>query len=1464
MLWRSCFEVLPSLGTIDKGPAWTARLVRTQSCAFVLLAVYFVASIGPTAENVTLLFQLASYLRLLGLPWVACGDWNMTASELESLGWLALVEGMPMLPQGATTTCASGHRVIDFAVASYTARGLFAGCSLDWDGAWAPHWAFKLGLSVSPQSVLMRRLVPPPSLGCGRSKRVGPARCWDACVDDARARARLLVGTVQEAVRSYALPCLDPGWAAACEFVSLDYLDWALAAEHALDAPAGRTRGAPAVVVLARAQPKQRECCVAYACPEAATFSRLAQRLRSLVALRTKGHGLRQQLDIATWLEEQAEGEARDLLVERCGQGAGLAMARRLAAALVQPLGAVSALANKATALSKRASATFAAKKPASFRAWLDEALQRGARKAHRFCKEVDFPLPSLEVTPLAAVAEVRAFWATYWCRDDALAHGVRSAMHELRLLAGETEPLAAPCAVEMRRGLATLKKDTATSTDVWSPAELESLPDEGLVALGRVFHSIEVVLALPIQVLVAIMALLAKPLGGFRTIALLGMVYRLWARVRKWPVAEWEDGFVGHWDTAVRGSSALRAAVARAFAAEYAVALGATAATVYWDIEKFYDSVALDLLIPEAVRFGYPPRLLYVTLLAHLGPRRLRLAGCLSEEVWPSASLAAGCGRANTLARVVLYAVLDEAHKQLPLKAALFSAKQFVDDVTTSFVGVPRVVAAAVACAGDFVVARLQALRLKVSVAKLKLVASSGKAYHELRGCLATAGLDMPCDRARAAADLGAPAGGGRLRRVGVFLARLRGAVRRALRIARLARVRPQACKLFRTGAWPAGSYAAAAQGASPANIRTMRRAAAKATGIRASGRCATTAIALRLNGQGDPGVLFPVDQVKAWLQLWFDSEDVRAQAPRIWGKTLLKVAPPRGRWAKIAGPAAATVAVLVELGWWPAQAARWRDNFGDEWEVADARYTPAFLRHLAKHAELRLWVKAASHHCGGGLERGVDLVVTKRHLEGLLQREEFGLHGMLATILSAGLWTRQRKHRAGLVDSPTCPRCGAADEDEAHMFWSCSENGSIEDIRVTSTQHLAGEALRGHFPCFWMRGLLPQDWVDAEAPDVGPLKAWVLHPGLGFGCGEEVSTVFTDGSGGEYSSEPRLRRCGWSLAEVRLAASPPVLVQGLFGTLPGVAQTVNRAELFAALQAVLLFTGELVVHTDSAYVFNLASRFPADLDVDANLDLWDELWTALSVRTMPVTWVKVKSHADEPAWRANRVTTPLAIGNTYADTLAGVAAERACDSRHAAFVALVRWLDSRTLQVQKRLLAIALVCCANVVRVRRAHLPRKARLCALQHAAEAAGHLVSFAGAKCKLRCCGIVVPKRRLGAWLRVAGASCRPSLQMPVDAEVPLPPPPDCNIRVGSQDVHTSHAAAVYRGVVWCWKCGAWGTRKLQRLAAECKPPTARGLRVRKRLREGKTPQQGFEWPEEAGRLAVFPRPPPGLG
>ena len=55
----------------------------------------------------------------------------------------------------------------------------------------------------------------------------------------------------------------------------------------------------------------------------------------------------------------------------------------------------------------------------------------------------------------------------------------------------------------------------------------------------------------------------------GVRPIALMPMLYRLWAKIRKVQIQEWDLTHRGPWDAAVRGSSALRAGLLSAFGDE-------------------------------------------------------------------------------------------------------------------------------------------------------------------------------------------------------------------------------------------------------------------------------------------------------------------------------------------------------------------------------------------------------------------------------------------------------------------------------------------------------------------------------------------------------------------------------------------------------------------------------------------------------------------------------------------------------------------------------------------------------------------------------------------------------------------------------------------------------------------------------------------------------------------------------
>ena len=90
--------------------------------------------------------------------------------------------------------------------------------------------------------------------------------------------------------------------------------------------------------------------------------------------------------------------------------------------------------------------------------------------------------------------------------------------------------------------------------------------------------------------------------------IGLLACVYAAWEKTRRPELAEWDHDKAGFWDTAVAGSAALQAALRRKLSDEVCSVLDIPAATLYWDVEKFYDSVVPHKLIEAALQLSYPP----------------------------------------------------------------------------------------------------------------------------------------------------------------------------------------------------------------------------------------------------------------------------------------------------------------------------------------------------------------------------------------------------------------------------------------------------------------------------------------------------------------------------------------------------------------------------------------------------------------------------------------------------------------------------------------------------------------------------------------------------------------------------------------------------------------------------------------------------------------------------------------
>jgi len=221
---------------------------------------------------------------------------------------------------------------------------------------------------------------------------------------------------------------------------------------------------------------------------------------------------------------------------------------------------------------------------------------------------------------------------------------------------------------------------------DMWSGPELLLLPKAFWVELADAMNGSERAMAPPIQTLVSLIPLLPKPTGGERPIVLSSTWYVLWSSVRSPRASAFEVDFVKFWDDAVKGSSALRAALMRKLLDEVASFNKETILNMFWDLEKFYDTINFLRLFDLAVDANYPVWLLCYDMMYHVAPRMIRFNGWFSKTTWPMHGVLPGTPRANTFARIVLYPVLEAMHSKLPPILPSFcehTLRLYVDDLS-------------------------------------------------------------------------------------------------------------------------------------------------------------------------------------------------------------------------------------------------------------------------------------------------------------------------------------------------------------------------------------------------------------------------------------------------------------------------------------------------------------------------------------------------------------------------------------------------------------------------------------------------------------------------------------------------------------------------------------------------------------------------------------------------------------
>jgi len=418
----------------------------------------------------------------------------------------------------------------------------------------------------------------------------------------------------------------------------------------------------------------------------------------------------------------------------------------------------------------------------------------------------------------------------------------------------------------------------------------------------------------IPLRFMQNVVALLGKPTGvGERPIALLTFVYRFWIRVRKPLVASWDEATHKFWDTAVKGSSPLKATLLRTILDEISVQGDGIkkghAAYVLWDMAKFYDTVRWSHLADSALRLGYPSKILAIGLMVHSAPRMVRVRGGVSNPRTATAGILAGDSQANAFAKSVLYYVIHAVHLNHPTAGPC----TYVDDLAQACRGPDSSqVVQELALAGLMLYEDLTSIGCNISP-KSMIVASTLKLTKRLVKVFRANNLSLGYDTN--VRDVGISNTAGKVRSAGLISWRISKAKVRNIKVSQLARKSRNAAKLFRTGVYPQATYGHQVTGLSPTQVRSLRTEAARATGRMKPGRCTTTLIQFIHGDHWNPAIRIRQEVLTAYINFWQEHQDIQGPIDTLWEQYVHT--PPT--WRNVTGPIGIAFMTVASLGLTP-----------------------------------------------------------------------------------------------------------------------------------------------------------------------------------------------------------------------------------------------------------------------------------------------------------------------------------------------------------------------------------------------------------------------------------------------------------------------------------------------------------------------------------------------------------------
>ena len=432
---------------------------------------------------------------------------------------------------------------------------------------------------------------------------------------------------------------------------------------------------------------------------------------------------------------------------------------------------------------------------------------------------------------------------------------------------------------------------------------------------------------------------------------------------------------------------------------------MGVIAGILSIDLQKFYDSVDLVLLMRACGVLGHPRIPLLLLVQAFLVQRTLRADGHHSNQVPVSNGLVAGSSRANHLAKALLHRTLHDHHH----RCSKLVVSQFVDDLKMYVEGTTRQVVYRFSQPAVELFHSLGKLKVDLSPSKCGFVATT-------RGIALTAcsgwqqkGFLRPDTRVTwvlmsASVTVLSPLQGKErnllVSDLGAFEALLRNIPVRVAVCSKVEQFR-RARMGTRFGAF------------SPTTMKRLRAAAAWTSGGCRAEMCTTTLLSIT---KTEPASRLHVEVITEYFVFLRDHPLLTKRTERAWQLLLRRFveAPVNRRWFQVTGFLSNVVAILLELEWKPLSATHWFSDLEGTWTF-DRTQTSDLVPIVTdvERASMRYWWKAASSHRHGESFAAAtpDLTMLRRHLHSLRKRGFLERATMLQLAACRGMWTDQTR---------------------------------------------------------------------------------------------------------------------------------------------------------------------------------------------------------------------------------------------------------------------------------------------------------------------------------------------------------------------------------------------------------------------------------------------------------------------